>query len=291
MHPRPAQFILTLQLPQSSPPLATSTPTTTNLRSPTGSCLKLLISPPPIARGGLLSGYQEVRRGDKEEVLPRATVTYDPEKRVAQSPFKRPHVASRAPFNPSPPRGLPQCSRIDLRAAPGLAPRPEANPRPGPEVGPDPAAALGATPPAARPRPRLHMAPVAPAHPRGRVPLRPRTLGSGRAGGQAWGPSGPERRGERGPPPPAAPPRRAASPLTRRRRWLLVGHKRTSRLLPTPLPPADSGGGVGLRMQNRGRDQVPYANIRGRRRRLRTPRLLGGPWRHTRVRGGPWNGA
>lgn len=115
-------------------------------------------------------------------------------------------------------------------------------------------------------------------------------MGSGRAGGQAWGPSGPERRGERGPPPPAAPPRRAASPLTRRRRWLLVGHKRTSRLLPTPLPPADSGGGAGLRMQNRGWGQVPYANIRGRRRRLRTRRTAGRPCRYTRVRGLLWAG-
>lgn len=133
-----------------------------------GSCLKLLISPPPIARGGLLSGYQEVRRGDKEEVLPRATMTYDPERRVAQSPCKRPHVASRDPFNSSPPRGLPQCSRIDLNAARGLAPRPEANWRPGPEASPDPADAPGATPPAARPPPALAHGPR-----RARPPPRP----------------------------------------------------------------------------------------------------------------------
>lgn len=136
-----------------------------------GSCLKLLISPPPFARGGLLLGYQEVRRGDKEEVLPRARMTYDPERRVAQSPCKRPHVASRAPFNPSPPRGLPQCSRIYLNAARRLAPKPEANPRPGPEASPDPAAAPGATPPAARPPPALAHGPR-----RARPPPRPRSL-------------------------------------------------------------------------------------------------------------------
>lgn len=85
--PAAAGFTTSRDLPCRPPPPI-------NLRTPMGSCLKLLISPPPIARGGLLSGYQEVRRGDKEEVLPRATMTYDPERRVAQSPCKRPHVAS-----------------------------------------------------------------------------------------------------------------------------------------------------------------------------------------------------
>lgn len=59
-------------------------------------------------------------------------MTYDPERKVAQSPCKRPHVASRAPFNPSPPRGFLQSSRVELNAARRLSPRPKNNPGPRP---------------------------------------------------------------------------------------------------------------------------------------------------------------
>lgn len=224
LHPGPARFILTLQLPQSTPPLATPgalpppTPHHPPLRGHPfqpahtyGKLPEVTCPPPsPTTRGGLLSGYQEVRRGDKEEVLPRAAMTYDPERRVAQSPCKRPHVASRAPFNTSPPRRLPQCSSVELNAARRLSPRPENNPGPRPVLTRPPHRARPRPQPA--PRPRSHMAPGAPAHPRGRAPLRPHTWGSDKAGGQAWGPSGPESRDEQGPPPPAAPPRCAASP-------------------------------------------------------------------------------
>lgn len=203
--PAAAESTTSCDLP-GRPPTPAPQPAHTSGKLPEVTC----VPPSPTTRGGLLSGYQEVRRGDKEEVLPRAAMTYDPGRKVAQSPCKRPHVASRAPFNPSPPRGFLQSSRVELNAARRLSPRSKNNPGPRPVLTRQPHWARPRPQPA--PRPRSHMAPAAPAHPRGRAPLRPRTWGSDRAGGQAWGPSGPERRDEQGPPPLAAPPRRSASP-------------------------------------------------------------------------------
>lgn len=79
-------------------------------------------------------------------------MTYDPERKVAQSPCKRPHVASGAPFNPSPPRGFLQSSRVELNAARRLSPRPKNNPGPRPVLTRQPHWARPRPQPAPRPR-------------------------------------------------------------------------------------------------------------------------------------------